>query len=271
MLRAAAVGRDRPVKARRCILLFLTGGPPQLDTWDLKPNAPSEIRGETRPIPTRVVGLQVSELFPLLAQQAHRLCVVRSVTHSDRTHTSAGYQMLTGIPHPNANAASAQLVRPGSHDHPHVGSLLARVRSSTDGVPPFVSLPEMIKDAGVNPYPGLDGGLLGGQVAPLCVEANPERTEFQLPQIVLPSDISAERLADRTMLLSRVDQTMRAAEPRLATMTDHYRQAFQMLHSRRVREAFDLGREDRRIREHYGQHLFGQGCLLARRLAEAWR
>jgi hypothetical protein len=240
-----------------------------LDTWDLKPNAPAGIRGESKPTATRVVGLHVSELFPRLAQRADKLCILRSVTHADRTHTSAGYQMLTGLPHPNANAASSNLVRPSPHDHPHLGSLLAKVRPSADGMPPFVSLPEVIKDAGVNQYPGLDGGFLGGQSAPFRLEANADRTGFRLPDIFLPPDITADRLAERNLLWEQLDRRMSRAEPQIEKMARHYRRAFEVLRSARVRQAFDLGREPPQLRERYGRHLFGQGCLMARRLVEA--
>src|SRR6185295_1005130 len=117
LLRASA---ERPLarektfgRAKRCLLLFLTGGPPQLDTWDLKPGAPERIRGELKPIATNVTGIQISELFPKLARHADKMCIVRSVTHPDRVHTSAGYTMLTGWMHPQANSGSATNIRPG--------------------------------------------------------------------------------------------------------------------------------------------------------------
>lgn len=271
LLRATQAGRDRAGqgKARRCILLFLTGGPPQLDTWDLKPNASVDIRGEFRPTATRVVGLQISEMLPLLAQRADQLCIIRSVTHADNTHTSAGYQMLTGVPHPSANASSSSLIRPGPHDHPHLGSLLAKVRSPADGVLPFVSLPEAIKDAGVNQYPGLDSGFLGGQFSPFQIEANTDRSGFRLPNILLPQDVTANRLADRRLLLKQLDRRMSQAERSIERLGGHYARAFEVIRSDRVRHAFDLNHEPLQVRDRYGRHLFGQGCLLARRMVEA--
>src|SRR5262245_51565796 len=189
LLRAAARPGPRRGsfgKARRCLLLFLTGGPPQHDTWDMKPAAPERIRGELKPIATRVPGVQVSELFPRLARQTHRLCIVRSVTHLDRVHTSAGYTMLTGVPHPLANAPSASSIRPTPDDHPHFGALLAKARPPGRAAPTFASLPEAIKDANVNPFPGLDGGFLGKAYAPFHIEANRDRTGFQPPDLFLP-------------------------------------------------------------------------------------
>src|SRR5688572_15726104 len=131
-------------RAKRCILLFLTGGPPQHDTFDCKPDAPAEIRGELAPIATKVPGIQVSELFPKLAQQADKYCIVRSITHRDTAHTSAGYTMLTGLVHPKAGVESSAMARPTPEDHPHVGALLALHREGRGGPPPFVSLPEVI-------------------------------------------------------------------------------------------------------------------------------
>jgi hypothetical protein len=274
LLRAAGA---RPVtaqgafgKARRCLLLFLTGGPPQLDTWDLKPAAPEQIRGELKPIQTNVTGVQISELFPRLARHADKLCIVRSVTHPDRTHTSAGYTMLTGVPHPLANAASAANIKPGPDDHPHLGALLAKSRLLQRGVPVFVSLPEVIKDAGVNQYPGLDGGLLGNRYAPWRLEANPERTAFVLPDIFLPSGMTAQRLGDRRVLLDQLDRGLRSVESRAAGDLDGwYQQAFDVMRAPALRLAFALDREPAPVRAQYGNHLFGQGCLLARRLLEA--
>src|SRR5262249_23602043 len=145
-------------RAKRCLLLFLTGGPPQLDTWDLKPEAPADVRGELRPIATCVPGIRISELFPRLARQAAKYGIFRSVTHPCTVHTPAGYAMLTGAYHPRVQATSATEIRPSPDDRPHVGSLLARVRSPRGGVPTFAALPEIIKDDAVNEYPGQGGG-----------------------------------------------------------------------------------------------------------------
>jgi hypothetical protein len=274
-LLAAAPGRPAGAshfgRARRCILLFLTGGAPQLDTFDLKPDAPAEYRGEFQPIASNVPGIFLSEEFPRLARHLDQCCLVRSVTHGDRVHTTAGYTMLTGAVHPQANGRSAADIRPGPHDRPHLGALLARARASTNGLPVFASLPEVIRDAGVNTYPGLDGGLLGKRFAPFRIEATPDRSAFQLPDVLLPGDITADRLADRRTLLDRVNRQLNAVEARSAVgdLDAWYQRAFALMRSRAVQEAFDLRREPDRLRADYGRHLFGQGCLLARRLIEA--
>jgi hypothetical protein len=274
LLRAAAQpgsGAAGFGKARRCILLFLTGGPPQIDTWDPKPDAPERIRGELRSVATNVAGIRVTELFPRLARQADKVCLVRSVTHGDNTHTSAGYTMLTGAYHPQANAVSATSIRPSPDDHPHVGSVLALARAGRAAAPVFASLPEVIKDAGVNVFPGQDAGFLGNRYAPFAIRGDPGTGEFVLPPIALPADVTAGRFADRRFLTERLDRAFRRADRQAALADfDGYReQALGLIRAPAVRQAFDLGRETDRLRESYGQHLFGQGCLLARRLLEA--
>jgi hypothetical protein len=251
-------------RARRCVLLFLTGGPPQTDTFDPKPEAPAQVRGELRPIATAVPGVRVSELFPRLAARAGRLCLVRSVTHGDTVHTSAGYAMFTGVRHPLANSSSSGNVPPTPNDHPHFGSLLARARPPRGGVPAFATLPEVIRDANVNEFPGQGAGFLGKLCDPFRIEADAGGSGFRPPAIVLPPDVTPERLRDRRRLLARLDRAAREVERDGLTA-----QAFDLLRAPGVRRAFLLDAEPDRVRDRYGPHLFGQGCLLARRLLEA--
>jgi Protein of unknown function (DUF1501) len=256
-------------RAKRCLILFLTGGPPQHDTWDPKPAAPNQVRGELRPIATAVPGTQISELFPLLARRADRYCIVRSVTHGDRAHTSSGYTMLTGVPHPKANVESSAMAAPGPGDHPHLGALLSKVRRP-GSAPTFVALPEIIKDAAVNEFPGQTGGFLGKAFDPVLIEANAERTAFRLPDVFLPPDVTADRLADREALLGRIDRGLERVSPAAFEGADaSFRKALDVIRSAAVRRAFALDQESPRTRERYGKHLFGQGCLLGRRLLEA--
>jgi hypothetical protein len=257
-------------RAKHCILLFLTGGPPQIDTFDPKPDAPAEYRGDLRATATSVPGVRVSELFPRLARQMHRVCLVRSVTHDDTVHTSAGYTMFTGVRHPLANSGTARNIFPTPDDHPHFGSVLARARPGP-GVPTFAALPEVIRDAGINEFPGQGGGFLGKTYDPFRIEAEAGGDGFRPPEIVLPSDISAERLRDRRRLLESLERAARSADdgPGQAGRDAFTAQAFELLRSPRVQQAFLLDREPDRSRDHYGHHLFGQGCLLARRLLEA--
>jgi hypothetical protein len=257
-------------RARRCILLFLAGGPSQLDTWDPKPLAPLRIRGEFSPIATSVPGIEFSELFPQIARQADKLCVVRSVTHGDTTHTSAGYTMLTGVPHPLANTPNAALIRPNANDHPHVGSILTKVRTRRTGAPVFAALPEVTKDAAVNEIPGQNGGFLGNVAAPFRIEGNAARTGFQRPEILPSEGVTGERMEDRRLLRDALGRRLAGADSgKLGQMDVWYEQAFDLLHSAALCRAFEVDQEPPALRQAYGSHLFGQGCLLARRLVEA--
>ena len=257
-------------RAKRCILLFLTGGPPQHDTWDPKPHAPIEIRGEFRPIATSVPGIQISEMFPLLARQAHKYCILRSVTHRDTTHTSAGYTMLTGAYHDNPNVADAAMVRPSAKDRPHLGSILTRTRRTTHGLPSFVSLPEIIKDAAVNEFPGQGAGFLGQRYAPLLVDGGADGN-LRPPEIGLSRGMTADRLTDRRGLLEQLDRSFARAQQNrhFEDLDAFHAQAIDMLRSPAAQKAFVLDDEPVAKRERYGEHLFGKGCLLARRLVEA--
>jgi hypothetical protein len=269
--RGAAGGSASFGRAQRCLVLFLTGGPPQHETWDPKPLAPAGIRGEMAAIQTNVPGLRFGELFPKLARQADKLCVVRSVTHDDRVHTSAGYTMLTGAYHPLANVETAALIQPTVDDHPHVGALLAMSRPARQGAPTFASLPEIIKDAAVNEFPGQHAGFLGKRYGPFLIDGSPATAAFRLPDIGLPADVSSARLAARRDLGDRVEEAgaLRESNPTLADLDSFREQAYSLLTAPAVRDAFDLGREPEGLRQAYGRHLFGQGCLLARRLLEA--
>jgi hypothetical protein len=210
-----------------------------------------------------VPGVRLAELCKDLSKQADKFCVVRSVTHADTVHTSAGYTMLTGVLHPKANARSATDIQPAVVDHPHVGSLLAKVRPPASG-PAFVSLPEIIKDAGVNEFPGQGAGFIGKRFDPFRIEGDPKTGAFRLPDLELPKDMPDARLEDRRRLLAKLDRP--GDTPDRDAFNDR---AFDLIRSPAVHTALKLDREPRRVHEAYGPHLFGQGCLLARRLLEA--
>ncbi len=258
-------------RAKRCLLLFLTGGPPQHDTWDMKPQAPAEIRGELQPIATNVPGMQICELFPRLAKLADKYCIVRSVTHGDTVHTSAGYTMLTGVIHPKANSPSATSIQRTPDDFPHLGAVLTKHRNARELVPTAVSLPEYIRDAGVNDFPGQDAGFLGKAYSPLLVEADQDQ-QIRPPALILPPDITAQRLEERNFLRTRLSATLASAESKTPASQDMevwQSRALTLLQAPHFRAAFEVDREPEALRQSYGQHLFGKGCLLARRLLEA--
>ena len=277
MLRAQARGSGFGT-AKRCILLFMSGGPPQQDTWDLKPDAPTpEARGEFRPIRTSVPGIEICEHFPLLARQADKYAIVRSVTHDSNIHTVGAHAMLTGNPLPRAAAGE---IGASSTDFPHYGAVLSRLRPSRR-MPTFVALPQYQRNTDGTPWPGQGGGFLGALCDPLQLSAEYEKHKndprayenrpFRTPSLALPEGVTAERFHARRRLLEAMEDTLRQADREASQgLLDQYRaRAFDLLSSPDTQRAFDLEREPASLRDRYGRHLFGQGCLLARRLAEA--
>jgi hypothetical protein len=244
-------------RARSCILIFAWGGPSHLDTWDLKPDATAEVRGEFRPIATTVTGVRISEHFPRLARLAHRYAIVRSLTHDDPAHLSSVHHVLTGnlAPRPKSDA-----VPPSRQDSPHVGSVLGRLRPARTGLPTFVTVPWIVSHPAApgGVAPGQNGGWLGPGLDPFVLTGNPAAVDFTVPGLSRPGDVSVERMAGRRSLLERVH----APE-------GDWQRAFDLLNAPRAQQAFDIGREPAHVRDRYGRHIHGQCLLMARRLIEA--
>ncbi len=260
----------RGARAKSCILLFLMGGPPQHSTWDPKPDAPAEIRGLFKPIPTAVPGLQISELMPRLARQADKLCLLRAVATDDNAHSSSGYFMMTGYPHQPTNFENAN---PGPPNNwPTLGAYLQRLRHVPGAaLPAAVRLPQRIFNTDGSVWPGQDAGLLGRNADPWLLRCEPASPDYRIPEFHLTADVPLARLQGRHDLLGRVNERFdaleRAGVP--SPFDGQTRQAFDLLRSERSRRAFDLSREPERVRERYGRGPFGQSVLLARRLVEA--
>jgi uncharacterized protein (DUF1501 family) len=234
-LSLADLQADAPKKDIHCILLFLVGGPSQLDTWDLKPAAPDTIRGPFRPIQTNVPGIQISEHFPLMAQRAQHYALVRSVHHEEAPIHETGQQMMQ----------TGHLFR-GGQEYPHYGSLLSHVRGPrVEGMPPYVVLPAPMGNTGVSVEHGQGAGPLDAIHEPFVLHADPA----QLPY-------------GRAML-DAVDAAHRAFDTGSA-----HSPAFNQLFAARAKKAFDLANEKDELRSRYGRNTFGQSCLLARRLVE---
>src|SRR5262245_18132420 len=260
-------------RARSCILLVMWGGPAQQETWDLKPEAPEQVRGEFRPIATNVPGIMISEHFRGLARQAHRLAVIRSVHHADVNHLTATHALSTGRPVPPGQPA------PLGEDWPHVGAVLARVNQGRERspLPPFVQMRPEVPDGAprfVEQSHGQGAGWLGPAWNPLTIDEDPNAPGFRAQgaaAIRLPEDLAPGRLNDRRRLLGVVDGQARALarSADVAALGAHYDRACTLLTDRAALEAFDLDREDPRLRDRYGRHPHGQTVLLARRLVEA--
>lgn len=252
-------------RAKSCIVLFMFGAPAHQDCWDLKPDAPAEIRGEFNPIASAVPGITVSEHLPALAQWTDRLAQIRSVTHPDNTHTVAMHYMLTGVRHqrPKTNPQNAP------DDFPCFGAVMNHLRQSQTGLPSGVSLNSPANQVSANNhiFPGFFGGFLGPSYDPLFISQHASSSDFApFPPVAEP-----QRLLDRQRLMRQLDEQVRLADrsQRATTLDGQYTQAIDLLTSQATRQAFDLERESSELRDRYGQTPFGQGCLLARRLIES--
>lgn len=255
-------------KADACILIFLFGGPSQLDTFDMKPDAPSDFRGEFNPIPTNVPGIDFCEHFPRLARQTDKLAVLRSVNHLHPRHGYGLYYMFTGHPHvrPDLDAP------PTPDDFPSMGALVAKLHGPRTAFPPAVTLPRWNRFLDLpNEYAGETAGFLGGAYDPWLIKAEPNSFDFHVDGVQLPGGVSLNRLAARRDLLSRLDEKVaRLGQTELGgEYAALYQQAFALVSSPEARRAFDLQREDPKLRQRYGMHPMGQGMLMARRLVEA--
>jgi Protein of unknown function (DUF1501) len=257
-------------RARSCILLFLMGGPPQHSTWDPKPDAPAEIRGEFSPMATRVPGMQFSELLPRTACLADKLCVLRAVSSNDNAHSSSGYYMLTGHPHQPMNFENANPGPP--NDAPSLGAVIRRLheRHGTTGLPAAVRLPHRIFNTDGSVWPGQDAGYLGRGADPWLFTCQPAAPDFHAPDLMLPVEVSPARLEKRCSLLEQINRRLDEADRDDARrMFDRqWQQAFDLVRSPQARRAFCLDQEPAQVRDRYGWSQFGQSCLLARRLVE---
>jgi len=252
--------------ARSCILIYLWGGPPQQDMWDMKPLAPEGIRSSFQPISTVVPGLDVCEHMPRFARQTDKAAIIRSLTHDSNNHEPSVYRTLTGrinntlvVPRNQRNRA----------DFPNLGSVVSYFSPVSD-MPASVTIPRPIGHDGAT-YAGTYAGFLGGRHDPMEVAAAEETREAPTHSLVLPTEITETRLLARRGLLNVVEDAERELASHSATRgLDSYRaQAFEMLTSPRAKRAFQLELEDPRTRDRYGRNEYGESILLARRLVES--
>jgi Protein of unknown function (DUF1501) len=257
--------------AKSVILIFLQGGPSHIDIWDPKPDAPSNIRGEFKAIPTNVSGIQLSETMPKLAQQMDKCTLIRSVSYTPAglfNHTAAMYQMLTGET-PDRVSPSGQLEPPSPADFPNFGCHVARFHPPDVPMLPFVMLPRPLQESDVIGKAGT-AGFLGRAYDPYYLFQDPNG-EIKTEELSLRSEVTEERLKRRASLREMVDAAMPDLEKATSSyaLDEYYEKAFDLILSGKARKAFDLKQEPDAVRERYGRHTFGQGCLLARRLIEA--
>jgi hypothetical protein len=258
---AASGGRDTGVSL---IYVFLKGGLSTIDTWDMKPNAPAEIRGEFDPINTRIAGTQLCEHLPKMAQAVEHFSLVRNFAHKNSDHGPADHYMLTGY-FPTAGFNPS--LKP-NNQRPAIGSIIAREignQSEAAGIPPYVCLPSMHGSAGP--------AYLGATCAPLTIEADPAAPDFAVPDLMPPLAVRGDRIERRHQLLQQVDRFQRSAEAqanrRASAMSVFREKAFDLMTSSSAKQAFNLQAESDAVRDAYGRNTLGQSCLMARRLVEA--
>src|SRR5438045_114419 len=258
---SAAAGAAK--KDTSVILLWLDGGPGQLDMYDMKPEAPPEYRGIWRPIKTNVSGVEITELFPLQAKIADKFSIVRSLHHGSGDHFTGGHWMLTGRGAGVGGNSTAG-------KYPFVGSIATKVLGPRQpGMPANVAIPHAMS---IGLRPGYFGGnYLGPQENPFETDGDPNNDKFQVKNLGLANQLTLDRLQDRRSLISHFDHLRNEADRsgKLDAIDRFDRQAFELVTGEKARKAFDLTQEDAKIRERYGRHPWGQSTLLARRLVEA--
>ena len=254
-LQNAAAAEGKPVRKKSVILIWLAGGPSHIDMYDLKPNAPAEVRGEFQPVPTNVGGIQISEHLPLQAQIMDKLAIVRSAFHTNAGHGMGSQWMLTGY---------QPTIEVNDNIYPSIGSVVARLQGANEpGLPAYVNLPRAL---------GLGkAAYLGASYNPFSPESDPNSDGFQVRNLKLPGRVDSSRLDRRQGLLGQLDQIRRDIDLKgdIDGLDSFYRDALQMVTSDKAISAFDIKQEDSQLRDTYGRNDLGQSCLLARRLVES--
>ncbi|MEM7393678.1 MAG: DUF1501 domain-containing protein, partial [Verrucomicrobiota bacterium] len=244
---------------RACIMIFNLGAPSHLDLWDMKPDAPREIRGPFKPIRTKSPDIDISEILPHHAKIADKFSLVRSCYHEGAAVHDAGWQIMQ-----TGRRFS------GGVQTPHAGSVVSHLLGRKSDLPPFVVLPELMGRGGGNLPNGQAGGFLGKAYDPFALNADPSKKNFKVPDLLPPDQVGAARLNRRRSMREIVDRTtgqFEASED-ARLLDENFHAAFRMMTSEQARAAFDLSQEPDKVREWYGMNRFGQCCLLARRLIE---
>ncbi|WP_169979420.1 DUF1501 domain-containing protein [Tautonia rosea] len=249
-----------PGRPTSCILVWMDGGPSHYETFDPKPDAPSEIRGDYDPIGTSVPGMHFSKHMTEMAKIADRLAVVRSIQHNQGNHGAGNHYMMTGAPTRIPVGCGAFV-----SFHPSLGSVTAYERGTQGGLPPYFSIPRMSRSGGPN--------FLGARYAPFVVPDDPNRENFRVRDVSPPRDLELGRFDNRKDLRAQLDRLERiaheAAGDPVRSLDEYYEQGYDLMSSRDAQRAFEVQAEPDAIRDLYGRNRFGQSCLLARRLVEA--
>lgn len=255
---AKAAGKISPDNIN-CILVWLDGGPTHFETFDPKPDAPSDVRGEFSTIPTNVAGVHFCETVPRLARSLDKMSIVRSICHKDPNHGGGNHYMMTGAPTPvPVNCGSSVSF------HPSFGSMVSHIRGLKSGLPAYATLPRKSRSAGPH--------FLGAQHAPFVIDGDPNQEGYRVRDVVLPKSISEGRASNRLRLRSSLDRMLRiadaAAKDPAVDFDSFYQQGVDLISSKDAQAAFNISQEPKSVRERYGRNDFGQRLLLARRLTE---
>ena len=242
------------------IQLFLVGGPSQLDTWDMKPEAPAEIRGPYKPIKTNVPGIEICEIFPRMGRIADKYALVRSLYHTAAAVHDIGHQIMQ----------TGRLFQ-GGVVSPHFGCVLGWQKGGRGAVPAHVLLPKPIGNTGGGLPHGQDAGFLGKTFDPFVLNADPSDPNFKVPDLLPPDYLASIRTDRRRHWRELLDKSVQELEsvPDARLYDSTFNQAYGLMSSTKAREAFELEKENGKVRDAYGRNRFGQSCLLARRLIEA--
>ena len=255
-------------RIKSCLILFQAGGVSQTDTFDMRPDASADIRGEFQPIASNVPGMNVCEHLPLVSQQMDKICVVRSMTHRMLCHNPACYCALSGRAVGESKAVSNQTPAQ-QNDYPHFGSAVAKFRTAPTDVPAFVSLPFTLFN-GPAKTPGQNAGMLGSQFDPFLIAQDPNAADFAIDTLNVRAGMTNQRYGQRRRLLTSISSQQHVEiTPSVQQFQTYAERAFSLLSSPQAKAAFDLSSEPQQVRDRYGRNLVGQSALLARRLIEA--
>lgn len=256
--RAGAVDYSRS-RIKNCITIFLVGSPGHVDTWDMKPDAPDDVRGKFKPIGTNVSGVQICEHFPLMARMMDKVALIRSLYYTTgASHENGQRWMMTGHDFSPNNM------------QPHCGSVVSRVFGPRGDLPASIILPGKIGNTGAGPLHGQSGAFLGSAHEPFFLGADPASPDFKVANLTPPPDQAEARVSARRNLLTQLDGLQRRTESRSTQELDSsYNRAFNLLTSPTTKMAFELQHESDKVRDRYGRNTFGQSCLMARRLIES--
>lgn len=265
---AEATARSEKAGRNSCIFIFLFGGPSHIDLWDMKPEAPNEIRGEFQPVATKIPGMELSEQLPLMAQQAEKFCLLRSMTHKMNVHGPACSEIYSGRPYfgpPVTDQATPE-------DWPSLSAMVSRYKTATNGLPTAAVLPWYTQFVGQDKrIAGQTGGRMGENWNPFLIQGDMSQDNYQVQGVQLPKGVTAGRFQNRKKLLAELH---RLSEPRFRNsissqvMNQNYQTAWKLIASAAESNAFSLQQEPEKIQERYGRTQFGQSMLMSRRLVE---